>query len=127
MLLLQPVRFFDQTVGEVMRNFGGFVFIQAMFGDKSCQKSAIHAARDIVARRNGKKCAGVVIEADRIAETRGFGGLFAEAHHAFGAIVKPPRRAEAEAWIVSGERREVATVSGFVEREKNDREISPVA
>src|SRR5206468_12271698 len=53
--------------------------------------------------------------------------LLAEAQHALGAIVEPPRRAELEYWIMARQRGELARVDGFVEREQNHREPALVA
>ena len=120
LVLIICTRFVNQPVRQIVRHFKGFVFVEAVFGDQSGKESAIHAAGHVVPRGNGEEGAGIVVEADRVVEARRLRDLFAEAHHAFGAVVKPPGRAKAQAGIMSGERREFAAVGGFVEREEND-------
>jgi len=56
-----------------MRDFKCFVFFQPVFSNQPGKKGAINAARHIVPCRNGKKCARVVVEADRIVEARRLG------------------------------------------------------
>src|SRR5580692_5015691 len=91
------------------------------------QKTAIHAPRHIVPSGDGEKRARVIVEANRIVKAGSLRYLFAEAHHSFRAIVKPPRRPEPQARIMPRQRREFAAVGGFIEREKNDGVISLVA
>src|SRR5215467_8331530 len=90
---------------------------------EASETCAVDAARYVVARRNREKSARVVVESDCVVEPCCFGDLLAKAHHAFGAVVKPPGWSEAQAGIVSSERREFPAVRRLVKREKNDREL----
>ena len=98
-----------------------------MFGDEAGEEGAVDAAGDVVAGGDGEEGAGVVVEADGVVEAGGLGGLFAEAHHAFGRVVEPPGRAEFERGVVAGEGGEFAGVGGLVEGEEDEGEAGVVA
>src|SRR3546814_8098950 len=81
-----------------------------MLGDEAREEGAVDPARDVVPRRDRQKGARVVVEADGVVEAGGLGRHLAETAHAFGAVVEPPGRAELEAGIMAGERREFARI-----------------
>src|SRR5437588_2187263 len=78
-------------------------------------------------RRDRAERARVVVEADRVIETRSFGGELAETAHAFRRIVEPPRWSEPQYWVVPRERREFARIGSLVEREQDERQVALVA
>src|SRR5450631_1509292 len=98
-----------------------------MFRHQSGQKSAVHAASDVVARGYGEKRAGVVVESDGIVKTCGFGSQLAEAHHAFRAVEEPPRRAEAETGVMPSQGRQFATIGGFIQGKEDKSQRGVVA
>src|SRR6266545_4467093 len=116
-----------ETIGKLGRQLVGLVLSDPVLCDEPRQKAAIDAARDIVPRRDRQKRARVVVESYRVVEARGLGRLLAEAQHALRAVVEPPRRTELKYWIVARQRRKLARVDGFVEREQNHREAGIVA
>ena len=122
-----PVRFSlgggGTDLPSYSREHGGFVLRQAVLGDQAREERAIDTARDIVPRGNGKKCARVVVEADGVVEARRLGGLFAEPAHALGAVVEPPGRPELQRRVDAGQRRQLARIAGFVQREGNHGEV----
>src|SRR5687767_9007709 len=101
------VGFFREFVRELRREDRGLVFRQTVLGDESREERAIDAPRDVVARRDRQECARVVVEAHGVVETRGFGRLLAETHHAFRAVVEPPGGPELERGVMARERREL--------------------
>ena len=105
----------------------GFVEVEAVLGDETGEEGGVHAAADVVAGGDGEEGAGVVVEADGVVEAGGLGGLLAEAEHAFGGVVEPPGRAEAEGGVVAGEGGELAGVGGFIEGEEDEGEAGIVA
>ena len=104
-----------------------FVFVQLMLRYQSCQVGAVHAASDVVPRGNGEEGSGVVVESDGVVEAGGLGGQLAEAHHAFGAVVKPPGRSQAKAGVMPCQRRQLAAVGGFIQGKEDDGERGVVA
>jgi hypothetical protein len=50
---LQTISFFDEPVGQVMRNFEGFALFQPVLRDQARKEAAIDAARHIMPRRDG--------------------------------------------------------------------------
>src|SRR5580698_2239353 len=105
----------------------GFIFFKSSAYDQFGEVRGIDASREIVPRRNGKIAARVIDKADGVVETRGLRRLPAEAQHAFGCVVEPPCRPKLQAGIVARKWRELARIVALVQREKNDREIGPVA
>ena len=93
-----------------MGKLEGLAFVETVLGDQRGEEAAVHAARNVMPRGDGEEGARVVVEADGIVKARGFCGGAAEAQHAFRAVMEPPRRAQAQAGIVAGERREFAAV-----------------
>ncbi len=124
---LEFVGFADEVDGEVLDDFEGFGLVEAVLGDEAGEEGAVDAAGYVVAGGDGEEGAGVVVEADGVVEAGGFGGLFAEAHHAFGRVVEPPGRAELERGIVAGEGGEFAGEGGLVEGEEDEGEAGVVA
>src|SRR5207248_5290028 len=88
--VLDIVGFADEVDSEVEDGFEGFVFVEAVFGYEAAEEGAVDAAGYVVAGADGEEGAGVVVEADGVVEAGALGGLFAEAHHALGGVVKPP-------------------------------------
>ena len=70
----------------------------------------IHAARHVVPRGNRQKRARIVVESHRVVEAGSFRDRFAESLHALRAVVEPPGRAQPQARIMPGQRREFAAV-----------------
>src|SRR5580698_8457219 len=103
LLSLKTVSLFNETISQIVHNFEGFVFGEAMLSNQLGQERAVDAASNIVPGRDGKERAGVVVEAHSVIEACRLCGLFAKAHHAFRTIVKPPGRSEAQAGIVTGQ------------------------
>src|SRR5690606_440458 len=124
---LQPVRLLGKSIGKVAGDFDRLGFRDAVLGNEPRQKGAIDAAGDIMARRNRKKGARVVVEAYGVVEAGRFRCLLTEAHEPFRAVVEPPCRPELERWIMSSERCQLTTVSALIEREDDDREGRIVA
>src|ERR1019366_4312294 len=94
-----------------------------MLDDKFCKERTIHAPRHIVPCRNREKRPRIVVKAHRIVKACGVGYVLAITHHAFRAVVKPPRRAKPQAWIMARERRKFPAVGRFIQCKKNDGEI----
>src|SRR5262249_54060362 len=113
---LQPVGALRQPVCQIDRDLARLVLVEPVVGDQAGEEAAVHPARNVVAPGDRQQRPRVVIEADRVVEPGGLGRSLAEVSHALGAIIEPPRRAEAEHRIVAGERRELARVARFVER-----------
>src|SRR5579862_9738899 len=107
---LQPVGLANEVVRQIACEFHGLALIEAMFGDQAREPDAINAAGNIVARRDGEERTRVVVEPHRIVEARSLGDIFAEAEHAFRTVEEPPRRAQAEAGVVSGERSQLTAI-----------------
>src|ERR1700733_12190251 len=103
-----------------MSYFEGLVLVQLVLRYQSRQVSTIHTASDVMAGGNGEKGAGVVIKSHGIVETRGFRSQLAKVEHAFRAVIKPPRRAQAKARIVACQRRQLAAVGRFIQGKQND-------
>src|SRR5579859_5646647 len=120
---LQLVRFLDERVGEVVRQFEGFIFIEAVLGDEVGQECAINAPSHIVPSGNGEESPGIVVEAYGVVEAGGLRRLLAETHHAFRTVMKPPWRTEAQARIMASERSQFAADRGLVEHEEDDGEF----
>src|ERR1700733_13969595 len=97
-----------------MGHLESFVFSQSFLSDQPGEEGAVDATRQIVTSRNGKECPRIVIEADGVVETGCLSRELAETHHAFRAIEEPPWRAQPQAWIVPGERRELTAEGRFV-------------
>jgi hypothetical protein len=119
--------FFREFVGELRSEQRGFVFRQTVLDHQAREERAVDAARDVMTRRDRHEGTRVVVEADRVVEARSLGSLLAETHHAFGAVVEPPRRPELECRVVPGEWRELARVAAFVECENDDRQRRVIA
>src|SRR5690349_1330056 len=98
-----------------------------MLGHEAGEEGAVDPAGDVVPRRDRKEGAGIVVEADGIEKAGSLGGHLAEAPHPFRAVVEPPGRAELQARIMAGQRRELAGVDALVQREQDDREARLVA
>src|SRR5580692_8550214 len=98
-----------------------------MLGYETAEEGAVYAAGYVVARGDGEEGAGVVVEADGVVEAGGLGGGFAEAHHAFGGVVEPPRGAEFDRREVASDGGEFAAEGGLVESEEDEREVGLVA
>src|SRR5580693_3006532 len=105
-----------------MREIMRLVLVEAMVGDEASEKGAIAAPRHVMARRNREISARIVVEADGVVEAGGFAGQFAKTSHPLGAVEEPPWRPEAQGGIVTGERREFATIRRLVEREEDQRQ-----
>ena len=121
---LEPVRLFRERIGQFLRKLVGLVLPQAMFGNEAREKCAIDPARHVVAGRYGRKGAGVVIEADGVVEAGRLGGHLAETAHALRAVVEPPGRPELQRRVDAGQRRQLARVARFVQREDDDGEVA---
>ena len=117
--LVRPLR---QVVRQLGGQFRSVAVVEPMLGDQPRQEGAVHPASDVVTGRNRQEGPGVVVESDRVVKAGGFGGLLAEAAHAFGAVVEPPGGAELQRRIVAGQRRELAAVGRLVQSKENDRE-----
>src|SRR4030095_4530897 len=104
---LQLVGRLRQIVGELARELERFVLVDLVLDDERGEKAAVHAPRDVVARRDRKERARVVVEPDRVVEARGLDDLLAKPLHAFGAVVEPPGRSELQDRIVAPEGREL--------------------
>ena len=76
---------------------------------------------------DGEEGAGIIVEADSVVKARCLSRHLAEAAHAFGAVIKPPRGAELHRGIMASKRREFAGIAGFVQREDDQAEIWVVA
>src|SRR5277367_6012737 len=76
---------------------------------------------------NGEKSPSIVVKPNRVIESRRLRGQLAKARHAFGAVVKPPRRTQTEARIVPCQGRQLAAVGGFIQREQDNGERRVVA
>src|ERR1700728_1434919 len=122
-LSLETISLLDQVIGQRVSYFKRFVFSQSMFGYQLGQKSAIDAASQIVPRGNRKERPRVVIKANGVIKSRSFRRLLTETKHTLRTVVKPPRRSKPKTRIVSGQRRQLATISAFVQREKNDGKV----
>src|SRR5690606_21758253 len=83
---LQPVRLLGKSIGKVAGDFDRLGFRDAVLGNEPRQKGAIDAAGDIMARRNRKKGARVVVEAYGVVEAGRFRCLLTEAHEPFRAV-----------------------------------------
>src|SRR6185369_12121283 len=118
---LQSICLFHQTIGEIMRHFQSFVFLQAMLSDQLCEECTIYASSHIVPSRNGEESPRVIVEADRIVKSRRFSRKFAETHHPLRTVVKPPRRTNVKARIVSCQRCKFSAVGRLIQCENNDR------
>src|SRR5437773_4837797 len=97
----------------------------------SCHESAqiirVESSRQVVPSRNGAEGARVIVEAYRVVDPRGFGGLLAKPRHAFDGIVEPPGWSQTDGRIVSGERRQLARIGRLVEREQDQSKARVVA
>ena len=82
--------------------------------------------RSCRAGKRGQR-ARVVDEAGEVVQPRRLGDPVEEAVDARGAVVEPPRAAEQDRGIVTGERRQLAAVGALVEREEDDGEARLVA
>ena len=109
------------------RQFHCLILINAMFGHQLRQESRIDAPGHIVPRRNRQKRPRVVIESHRVVEARRLRRLLAESAHPFRAVVEPPWRAQFQARIMPGQRRQFPAVGRLVQREQNDRQPRLVA
>jgi hypothetical protein len=110
----------DQVDGEVLDYFEGFIFIEPMFGDQAGEEGAVDAAGNVMARRDGEESASVVVEAYRVVEAGGLGGLLAKTHHALWGVMEPPRGSKFECGVMSGERSQFPGEGGFVEGEEDE-------
>src|SRR6185503_18295419 len=72
---------------------------------------------------NREEGAGVVVETGGVVEACGFRRHLSEAAHAFRGIVEPPGRTQLEAGVMARERRQLARICTFIEREEDDREF----
>src|SRR4051812_15498250 len=113
MLRSKFVRFLREFVRQLWRELGGLVFAESMLRHEAGEEGAVDPARHVVTRRNRQKGASVVVETDGVVEARGFGGLLAESHHAFGAVVEPPRRPKLERRVVTRERRQFTRIAAL--------------
>ena len=95
--------------------------------DQVPEKIRVHAARQIVASRDGAEGPSVVVEARGLVDPRRLGGALAEPHHAEHGIVEPPRRSEPHRRIVARERGQLAAVRRLVQREQHERQSRVVA
>ena len=127
MTALEFVGLSHEIDGQVLGHVEGFVFVEAVFGDEATEEGAVDAPGYVVTGGDGEERAGVVVEADGVVEAGGLGGGLAEAHHALGRVVEPPRRPELERGIVSGQRGEFAGEGGLVEGEEDEGEAGIVA
>src|ERR1700728_3270188 len=76
--LSEMVGLFYQPVSQVICDFEGFVFAEAMFSNKLGQEGAIDAAGYIVPGWDRKECASVVVETYCVIEARCLRGLLAK-------------------------------------------------
>ena len=81
---LEFVGLFDKVYRQVLDDFEGFVFVEAMFGYEAAEEGAVDSAGHVVAGGDGEEGPGVVVEAYGVVEAGGLGSLLAEAHHALG-------------------------------------------
>ena len=63
---------------------GGFVFVEAGFGDPFCEEGAVGPAGDVVAGWDRQEGAGVFVESDGVVEPGAVEGVFA----GVGALVE---------------------------------------
>ncbi len=91
------------------------------------EEGAVDAAGHVVAGRDRQEGAGVVVEANCVVEAGGLGDLLAEPHHALGAVVEPPGRAQLQHRIVAGQRSQLAAADRLVQGEQDDRQARIVA
>ena len=110
-----------------MRELGGFPVGEPVLGDQPGEEGAVDPPGDVVPRRDRQEGAGVVVEADGVVEARRLGRHLAEAAHALRAVVEPPGRAQLQARIMAGERRQLARIGALVEGEEDDRQARLVA
>src|SRR5690606_23123015 len=96
------------------------VLINAMLRDQTREINTVDTTRQIMASRNRQERARVVVESDGVVEAGCFGGVLAEAQHAFRAVVEPPGRTELQRRVMSCERRQLTAVHRLIEREQND-------
>src|SRR5689334_25346752 len=98
-----------------------------MFNNQSRKEGTINSARHIVPCRNREKRPSVIIEPDSVIKASGLCRLLTKTHHAFGAVVEPPRGPQPQTRIVSGKRGKLTAVSRFIEGEQNQRESRLIA
>ena len=110
----------SKPVGQIIRHLCGFVFRKPRCGHQRGEISAIDAPCHIVAGRDRTKAAGIVIKSDSILKTCCFRDGFSKAAHAFGAVMKPPRRPQFQRWIHFCKRRQFARKRGLVQSKDDD-------
>ena len=86
------------------------------------EEAAIDPPRDIVPRRDGEEGARIVVEADGVVEPGRLGRHLAKPAHALRSVVEPPGGAEPQARVMPGQRRKLARIGAFIQREEDDRE-----
>jgi hypothetical protein len=116
----KPAGLFCKPVGQIIRHLCGFVFRKPPRGHQRGEISAIDAPCHIVAGRDRTKGAGIVIKSDGILKTCCFRDGFSRAAHAFGAVVKPPRRPQFQRWIHPCKRRQFGRKRGLVQGKDDD-------
>ena len=88
-----------------------FVLHEASGHHEIGQIGAVHPPRDVVSGGDRAEGAGVVVEADGVVEAGGLGDLLAEPLHPFRRIEEPPGRAELQARIDAGQRRQLGALT----------------
>src|SRR5688572_13876934 len=79
-LLPKLVRLLRQAIREIAGDTPRGFFVEPMLCDEPREERAIHSARDIVPRWDGKESPRVVVEAHGVVEACRFRGLLAETH-----------------------------------------------
>ncbi len=124
---LEFVGFADEVDCEVLDDFEGFVFVEAVFGDEAAEEGAVNATGYVVAGGDGEEGAGIVVEAYGVVEASGFGDLFAEIASCLRGSRGTTRADRVEGRIVAGQRGEFAGEAGLVEGEEYEGEAGVVA
>ena len=84
------------------------------------QERRVESAGHVVAGRDRQEGAGVVDEARAAVEAGGLGDGRAEPQHRIGGVEEPPRRADEDARVEPGERRDLARVDRLVDGEQDE-------
>src|SRR5918993_2417135 len=104
------IGFLGEPVSQVVSDLVGLILIEPVLDHKLGEVAAIDPTGDIVPGRDRGEGAGVVIEPDGVAEAGRLRRQLAEAAYPFRRVVEAPGRAEMQAGIVAGKRRELAAV-----------------
>src|ERR1035437_8326340 len=86
---LKLINLFDQAVGRVLDHLLGLTHIHHAASPQAGNPVGIPPSPQVMTRGNGRKGAGVVVEARRVVNAGGFRRLFAVTHDAVEAVVEP--------------------------------------